>query len=73
MYRVTKRDGSIAEFDIRKISAAIQAAFDALGKQSHPSVIDMLSLRVASDFEPKVKNELISVEEIQDSVEKELS
>ncbi|MBR4500971.1 MAG: ribonucleoside triphosphate reductase [Clostridia bacterium] len=73
MYRVTKRDGKVAEFDIRKISSAIQKAFDALNKQSHPTVIDMLSLRVASDFEPKIRNGQISVEEIQDSVEKVLS
>ena len=73
MYRVTKRDGKVAEFDIRKISSAIQKAFDALDKQSHPTVIDMLSLRVASDFEPKIRNGQISVEEIQDSVEKVLS
>ena len=73
MYRVTKRDGAIADFNINKISAAIQKAFDAQGRQSHPSVIDMLSLRVASDFEPKIKSDLITVEDIQDSVEKVLS
>ncbi len=73
MYRVTKRDGTTAEFDIRKISAAIQKAFDAQNRQSHPTVMDMLSLRVASDFEPKIRNGLITVEDIQDSVEKVLS
>ncbi len=73
MYRVTKRDGTVAEFDIRKISAAIQKAFNALNKHSHPTVIDMLSLRVASDFEEKIHNDLITVEDIQDSVEKVLS
>ncbi len=73
MYEVTKRDGAVAAFDIRKISAAIQKAFDAQERQSHPSVIDMLSLRVASDFEPKIRDGLITVEEIQDSVEKVLS
>ncbi len=73
MYQVTKRDGAVAAFDIRKISAAIQKAFDAQERQSHPSVIDMLSLRVASDFEPKIRDGLITVEEIQDSVEKVLS
>ena len=73
MYRVTKRDGKVAEFDIHKISAAIQKAFDALGKESHPSVIDMLSLRVAADFEKKIKDGLVTVEDIQDSAEKVLS
>ncbi|MBO5503878.1 MAG: ribonucleoside triphosphate reductase, partial [Lachnospiraceae bacterium] len=73
MYQVVKRDGKIAEFNISKISAAITKAFEALGKQYHPSVIDMISLRVTSDFESKIKDGKITVEEIQDSVEKVLS
>ena len=73
MYRVTKRDGTIAEFDIAKISSAITKAFDAMGKQYHPSVIDMLALRVTAEFEPKIKDELVAVEDIQDCVEKVLS
>ena len=73
MYRVTKRDGTIAEFDIAKISAAITKAFDAMGKQCHPSVMDMLALRVTAEFEPKIKDELVAVEDIQDCVEKVLS
>ena len=73
MYQVIKRDGKIAEFDIRKITAAITKAFEAQGRPYHPSVMDLLGLRVCSDFEPKIKDDLISVEEIQDSVEKVLS
>ena len=73
MYRVTKRDGTIAEFDIAKISSAITKAFDAMGKQYHPSVMDMLALRVTAEFEPKIKDELVAVEDIQDCVEKVLS
>ena len=73
MYRVTKRDGTIAEFDIAKISAAITKAFNAMGKQYHPSVMDMLALRVTAEFEPKIKDELVAVEDIQDCVEKVLS
>ena len=46
MYRVVKRDGTLADFNISKISAAITKAFDALGKQYHPSVIDLLALKV---------------------------
>ena len=61
------------EFDLRKIRTAIQKAFDALNRQSHPSVIDMLALRVAADFEPKIQDDLVTVEDIQDSVEKVLS
>ena len=73
MYQVVKRDGTIAEFDISKISAAITKAFDALEKQSHPSVIDLIALHVTADFESKVKDGKVTVEEIQDSVEKVLS
>ena len=73
MYEVTKRDGSAAQFEISKISAAIGKAFDALGRQSHPSILDMLALRVTADFEPKIRDGRIHVEDIQDSVEKVLS
>ncbi len=73
MYRVSKRDGVIVDFNVSKISAAIEKAFIGCDKQYHPSVIDMLALRVTSDFEDKIKDEVISVEDIQDSVEKILS
>ena len=69
MYQVIKRDGSIAEFNISKISNAITKAFEAVNRQYHPSIIDMLSLRVTSEFESKIKNGYIQVEDIQDSVE----
>ncbi|MCR5067433.1 MAG: ribonucleoside triphosphate reductase [Erysipelotrichaceae bacterium] len=73
MYQVIKRDGTIVDFDIRKISAALTKAFDATGRQYHPSVIDMLALMVTSDFEPKIKDDRITVEDIQDSAESVLS
>ena len=73
MYRVTKRDGSITEFHIAKIGNAITRAFEAVGRQQHPSVIELLALRVTAEFEPKIRNELISVEDIQDCVERVLS
>ena len=73
MYHVLKRDGSTMEFDISKISAAMIKAFEAVGKKYHPSVINLLALQVTSDFESKIKNDTIAVEDIQDSVEKVLS
>ncbi|MCR5342062.1 MAG: ribonucleoside triphosphate reductase [Butyrivibrio sp.] len=73
MYEVVKRDGSIAKFDISKISSAIIKAFVALEKPYHTSVIDLVALRVASDFEGKISDDKITVEQIQDSVEKVLS
>ncbi|MBQ8600303.1 MAG: ribonucleoside triphosphate reductase [Clostridia bacterium] len=73
MYNVIKRDGSEAEFNISKISVAIQKAFDAQNKASHPSVIDLLALKVTAHFESKIKDGKIAVEDIQDSVEEVLS
>ena len=73
MYQVLKRDGKTMDFDISKISAAMIKAFEAQKKQYHPSVINMLALQVSADFEPKIKDGFITVEDIQDSVEKVLS
>ncbi len=69
MYQVQKRNGQVVDFDISRISSAITLAFEAQEKNYHPSVIDLIALKVTSDFEPKIKEGLISVEDIQDSVE----
>ena len=69
MYQVLKRDGKVTDFDLSKITMAIRSAFEAQEKQYHPSVIDFLTLKVTADFEPKIKEGLIAVEDIQDSVE----
>ena len=69
MYSVLKRDGKIVDFDLAKIRNAISLAFDACQKQYHPDTIDFLALKVTADFEPKIKEGTISVEDIQDSVE----
>ena len=69
MYQVQKRDGKNVDFDLKKISDAIKMAFEAQEKQYNPSIIDFIALKVTADFEPKIKDSLIAVEEIQDSVE----
>ena len=69
MYNVLKRDGKAVDFDLSKISNAIMMAFEACEIQHHPDIIDFLTLKVTADFEPKIENNLISVEHIQDSVE----
>ena len=69
MYTVKKRDGKIVDFDIKKISDAITLAFEAQEKDFNPNIIDFLALKVTADFEPKIKNHHIAVEDIQDSVE----
>lgn len=73
MYSILKRDGSIVDFEINKISAAMIKAFEAQNKNYHPSVINLLTLQVTADFQSKIKDDIISVEDIQDSVERVLS
>ena len=72
MYQVVKRDGKKVDFDIAKISAAITKAFEAQNTEYHPSVIDMIALKVTADFTTKIKDGFVSVEDIQDSVEQVL-
>ncbi len=69
MYRVNKRDGKIVEFDIAKISDAITKAFEACERQYNTNIVDFLALKVTSDFEPKIEDGIVAVEDIQDSVE----
>ncbi|MGI6711027.1 MAG: ribonucleoside triphosphate reductase [Bacilli bacterium] len=72
MYRVVKRDGKVVDFDLTKISNAIEKAFVAKEREYHHDILEMLALRVTASFEPKIKDHLISVEDIQDSVEEVL-
>ena len=72
MFQVIKRDGKIADFTLTRISDAIVKAFDATQMQYNRDIIDLLSLRVTADFQEKVKDGRIHVEDIQDSVEKVL-
>ena len=73
MYLVVKRDGKEVSFDIKKITVAIEKAFRSLEKEFDENVVDFIALKVTSDFSSKVKDGKITVEEIQDSVEKVLS
>ncbi|MBP5235943.1 MAG: ribonucleoside triphosphate reductase [Clostridia bacterium] len=72
MYQVVKRDGKVVDFDISKISAAITKAFEAQNRQYNPDIIDLLALKVTSNFEKKIKDGKVTVEDIQDSVEEVL-
>jgi len=69
MYRVIKRDNSIVDFNLTKIKDAMSLAFQSQQKPCHPDVLDLLALKVTADFSSKVKDELVNVEDIQDSVE----
>ena len=72
MFQVIKRDGQKADFTLTKINDAIMKAFNATQMQYNNDIIDLLSLRVTADFQEKVKEEAVHVEDIQDSVEKVL-
>ena len=69
MYSVIKRDGKVVDFDLSKIKNAITLAFEACEKNFHPDVVDFLALKVTAEFEPKIENNTITVEHIQDCVE----
>jgi len=73
MYRVEKRDGRVVDFDITRIAAAIKKAFDATNTEYNDSVIDFLALKVTAEFQPKIHDGVVAMEDIQDSVEAVLS
>ncbi len=69
MYTVIKRDGKEVNFDLGKIKKAITKAFEACETEYLDDVVDFLTLKVTADFQPKIENGKITVENIQDSVE----
>ena len=69
MITVRKRDGEFVQFDIAKINDAIEKAFIACNKYYTKDVIELLGLRVVAQFNDKIKDGTISIEDIQDTVE----
>ena len=69
MIQVIKRDGEVADFNLGKITEAIKKAFKATKKEYSSEILELLSLRVTADFQNKMKDGKISVEQIQDSAE----
>ncbi|MDO5329923.1 MAG: ribonucleoside triphosphate reductase [Bacillota bacterium] len=69
MLTVTKRDGTRVPFDLKKIETAISKAFTAEHQEITTEVLELLALRVTADFNKKIKDDSVSVEDIQDSVE----
>ena len=66
MWKVKKRDNSLTEFEMGKIKTAIKKAFHGSKKRIHSSVLDLLAIRAVADFEDKMVDNVISVEDIQD-------
>ena len=73
MYRVVKRDGRIVDFEIIKIADAMKKAFEATDTNYTETVIDFLAVMVTADFQGKIADDLVNIEDIQDSVESVLS
>ena len=69
MYSIIKRDGKVVDFDLSKISGAIEKAFVAQKREYNKQIIDMLALNAVSDCEAKAVDGKVDVESIQDSVE----
>ncbi len=72
MLNVVKRNQSVAQFDLGKIKDAVMKAFVATDMQYTNDIIDLLALRVTADFQEKVKENQIHIEDVQDSVERVL-
>ncbi|HOY26768.1 MAG TPA: ATP cone domain-containing protein, partial [Mesotoga sp.] len=72
MLNVRKRNGSIVEFDLNKIINAMKKAFDATRTHYNEDILERVALRVVADFQPKVSDNLVDIEDIQDSVERTL-
>ena len=72
MIQVMKRDGGRVDFTLSKINDVIMKAFTATQMEYNNDIVDLLALRVTADFQSKVKDGVIYVEDIQDSVEKVL-
>ena len=69
MYSVRKRNGNLVAFDASKITNAVRKAFEATGTDYTEDVLTMITLQVTSDFQDKIQNGAVGVEDIQDSVE----
>ena len=69
MLSIRKRDGSLQEFNLEKVSKAIEKAFMADHKFYNDDIINMLSLRVTAQMNGKINNEVIDIEDVQDAVE----
>ena len=69
MFQVKKRDGKLVDFDMSKITTALSKAFNARQINYTADILNMLALRVSADFAKKIKDNVISVEDIQDSAE----
>ena len=69
MFQVKKRDGTLVDFDMSKITVALSKAFNSKGVNYTADILNMLALKVSADFAKKIVDNVVTVEDIQDSVE----
>ena len=69
MYQVRKRSGELELFELAKVKSAIQRTFESCERSYQPSIIEIISIKSIALAEKKVKDSILSVEDIQDSVE----
>ncbi len=69
MYQVKKRNGDLEMFELGKIKSAIKRTFESCNRNYQDSIIETLSIKAVANAEKKVSNDILSVEDIQDSVE----
>ncbi len=72
MLQVIKRNGEVAAFNLTRINDAIMKAFRATDVEFTNDIVDLLALRVTADFQERVKEGQVHIEDVQDSVEKVL-
>jgi len=72
MLNVRKRNGAIVEFELEKIINAMKKAFEATETHYNEDILERVALRVVADFQPKTTDNLVDIEDIQDSVERTL-
>ncbi|MEG2084166.1 MAG: ribonucleoside triphosphate reductase [Clostridia bacterium] len=69
MYKFKKRNGELVDFNIEKIALAIEKAFESTNTNYEQDVLDLLALRASANFQRKVVDGIVGVEDIQDCVE----
>ncbi len=69
MFKVKKRDGKIVDFNLKKIRDAVERAFVAVDRNYTEDILDTVALKVTAQFNEKINNGVVTVEDIQDSVE----
>ena len=69
MYQVRKRNGDSVLFDLSKIQTALTRSFESCNRNYQDVIVEKLAMKAVARAEQKIKDNLLSVEDIQDAVE----